>query len=402
MADNISSIMNMSYAELITTSNAIHVYMVRDTDQFAEYGILEADIDAFKAKIDEFEAIPTDTEMEVPVMDATADKNTIANELRILLRSIAQRAKLAFGQDEAKYNLFHTKDLSRLPDSNLLVFGRMSKRSADLYQTELSGFGLTSIMISGLNDKNDNFETSLEDQRNAIAARDAATNNRAKKAAALYELLTKYCDTGKTIWYETNEAYYNDYVIFTGSGGGALDPVTTFGYNQETNDFTWDGQVNATSYQLEMSNDNVAFSEIYSGSDIIFHYVPSESGTKYYRVRARNSGGYGEFSEVLSVTYYSSLSAPANFTINMTGNDPYAIHLAWDEVPGAEFYMLYRSIVDSGQPSGEYTYLFNVTLNPTTEPGIAGKRHYYYLKAANPHIVSPASEIRFVDVLPPP
>ena len=52
-------------------------------------------------------------------------------------------------------------------------------------------------------------------QGQAIANRDNAAKERVEKANELYALLTRYCEIGKSIWYETNEAKYNDYIIYT-------------------------------------------------------------------------------------------------------------------------------------------------------------------------------------------
>ncbi len=214
-------IINMSYAELIVTCTSISSFMTRDLAEFSSFGIDAGVINVFKTKISDFEALPTDTEFVAMKTDATNMKNTVATELKTMIRSFIERARLAFGADDPRFSLFYTKDLSKLTDSELLVFGRMVKRSADSYAAELLATGLTPIMIAALDTKNNDFEDAIYAQRTAIVARDAATNNRAEKALELYDLLMSYCETGKVIWREVNEALYNDYIIFGSPAGSA-------------------------------------------------------------------------------------------------------------------------------------------------------------------------------------
>jgi len=78
---------------------------------------------------------------------------------------------------------------------------------------------LTAAIITELTNACQAFEDAFAEQRKAIANRDIATENRAEIGNALYEKLMNYCGFGQAIWVETNEAKYNDYVIYTSSGG---------------------------------------------------------------------------------------------------------------------------------------------------------------------------------------
>lgn len=46
------------------------------------------------------------------------------------------------------------------------------------------------------------------------------------KGNALYKAIVKICNTGKDIWYETNESKYNDYVIYN-TPSGKPEPTGT-------------------------------------------------------------------------------------------------------------------------------------------------------------------------------
>ncbi len=239
---------------------------------------------------------------EEVLTDATATKNTIAAELKTILRGITERARIAFGIGSSKYSLFHTKDLSKLPDSELLLFSRVVKRSADTYHTELLPVGLTAAMITALDAKNTDFEIAVNSQRTAIAMRDAATNNRSEKALELYNLMTSYCETGKVIWYETNEACYNDYVIFGANGQPVtLIAPTEFICDNTAHKFTWTAIDNATSYEIQTLNGHTDWTQLWTGSDTQYIYTPSPGTTAQYRIRARNSSGYGPICDAINI-----------------------------------------------------------------------------------------------------
>ena len=70
----------------------------------------------------------------------------------------------------------------------------------------------TEALISG-------FNKAVSDQLTAIRIRDKATTDRITKGNALYRAVVKACNTGKDIWYETDESLYNDYVIYNTASG---------------------------------------------------------------------------------------------------------------------------------------------------------------------------------------
>jgi len=394
-----AALINMSYADLIIVCDVIQAFMVRDTTEFAGYGIDSVAISAYLTKINAFRDLPTDNELTAFLINATDLKNSIAKEVRVMLRSFSERARIAFANNKGNYGLFHANDLSKLPDSDLHLFGREVKRTADLYHTELAAGGLTALMITNLGAKLDDFEEALTDQKKAIANRDIATTNRADKALELYTLLMSYCETGKVIWYEVNEAKYNDYIIFSGSSGGVLTAPINFAFDFPSATFSWDAVTNATSYQAEMSNNGADWTEIYADIAEGFTYVPVTGAAKYYRVRARNSTGFGPYSTELTFTYYDSLAKPENLTLGLTGGTPpFTIHLNWNAVTGADKYEVYHCTVPIGNPAGPYTFSQLVTSNAYTEDTNAGFRHYFYVIAKNSYLHSEQSSPIFMDL----
>jgi hypothetical protein len=63
--------------------------------------------------------------------------------------------------------------------------------------------------------------------------------------------------------------------------------------------FRWGLTDHATSYQLAYSDDNELWEELYAGDLLTYGYEPPV-GKCWYRVRARNSNGFGDWSDTIS------------------------------------------------------------------------------------------------------
>lgn len=91
------------------------------------------------------------------------------------------------------------------------------------------------------------------------------------------------------------------------SGNGSTPtPVpaapTNLVYNEEVPSISWDPVVGATSYEVQHKTDAATdWNIIYTGTDTnLLHADPP--GDYNVRIRARNDGGFGEFSSILSYT----------------------------------------------------------------------------------------------------
>ena len=401
MADSIFAQIHLSYAELITVCDAIHLFMVRDTTEFDGFGIESTVIAAFLTKNMAFRDLPSDDELAAVMIDATILKNSLANDVRVMLRIFSERARLSFPNDSGKYGLFHTRDLSKLSDSNLHVFGRKVQRTADQYTTELAVGGLTPLMVTALETKLDAFEAALAAQEQAIAERDDATTQRAAKALELYGLLTSYCETGRVIWNGVNPAFYNDYVIFGANGQlVTLYAPLEFVYDNTVHKFTWLAQDNATSYEIEVSANHVDWTQLYAGANAEYSYIPPGGDSSEYRCRCRNTAGYGPFCESITILYIDPLPPPASISVTTDNLNPPDIYidLSWGAVVGATFYKVFESMVNIGQPAGTYTDIGNYSPSNLRKLAVRNHRYYYHVKACNESTSSVDSSTVYVDV----
>lgn len=409
MADLVKRAFPMSYADLIGLCNKIHDFQVRDTNEFESFGILPSAATAFKTKINEFVNLPQDLEFEADLVNATMAKSSIANDIRILLRALSTRAKLALGRNNGEIRRFHSKELSSMNDNDLSMFAKVAAKAAEEFFDLLSPFGLTQAMIDELTGKVTAFDTAVSLQVKAIADRDNATTIRVKKANELYHLLIKYSQIGKTMWYETNEAYYNDYVIYDYSGGsssgggngsGAVPGVPAErSYDNVSHVFTWSAVAEATGYEVECMYDDAEenWVNFYNGPETHATVDPGD-GAWYIRVRAKNIYGSGEWSPTMFIGYMNT--APLNLVPTVTYGANTQVSLSFSKMNGVPQYRLYLGYGPLGSSTvPELTGSIFVTDTPVAVPTtVANMRYFMGLKCYNGYAYGIISQIVSVDV----
>ena len=151
----------------------------------------------------------------------------------------------------------------------------------------------------------------MEDKMNAVNSkvelRDEKTQERVTKANALYANLRKYCDIGKLIWEDVDEAKYKDYVIYHSSQGSLPKPQNlTAGINigdLQLVDLAWDAVVGATSYKIYISVvDKDTASGEFTEIEEVFGVESATSSydsqkRNYWKVRAFGNGQSSAYSD---------------------------------------------------------------------------------------------------------
>ncbi len=209
-----SLVFNIGLPVFIVLARAKASFMRRDLVEFEKYGVTEDSIDSLDSMITEFEAIPTDEELVGDQVIATQAKDAQAEKVKGILGAIMTRVRNKFGAHSGEYRKFGVGEIATLDGGKLGYTAARAHRVAVTYLPQLMSEGLTQEMLTDFDTQIKAFNTRLGAQEDAISDRDIATENRAAKANAIYSLLVKYCDTGKRIWASTNEAKYNDYVIY--------------------------------------------------------------------------------------------------------------------------------------------------------------------------------------------
>lgn len=196
------------------------VFMRRDIVEFIEFGVTEAKLTDLENLISEFSEILTDDELLGTQIIATEKKDNLAKKLKSDIGSIMTRVENHFGVHSAIYRHFGISSISTLEGGEVSTAADKVCRVAKIYLAQLAEEGLTQAIITDLKTQSETYKTALDEQEDAIAARDVATDNRIEKANEIYRLVVKYCQTGKRIWENKNEAKYNDYVIYDTPSGG--------------------------------------------------------------------------------------------------------------------------------------------------------------------------------------
>lgn len=389
---------NMTDAELCMFTSNLCNTMTRDLSDLSDFGITASKISSLKDLCDAFEVYPSDEVFSAYVISATEAKNALANQVKEAIRNMVTRCEIKWGNNSWQEKSLGVKGMNNFSDEALLFASRRVHTQMTTFLSQLADTGLTQGMLDDMNDLNNSYENAMNNQFTKIAERDSATEERIKKGNELYGFVATYCDIGKRVYAKTDPAKYDDYVIYSQSSSGPLTAPQNFKYTLSETDFTWDEVANATSYQIEKSLDQVNWDEVYSGAETMFDYTPSDPGFSYYRCRARNNNGFGDYSDIVTIEYYPVLPAPQNVSAMATGPTGTDIEITFDLVPTATFYWLYESEVSLGAPVGNFSFRGNHPGSPIIRSVTAGKRYYYKLNAVNPLQQSVDSSVVYVDV----
>ena len=180
------------------------------------------------------------------------------------------------------------------------------------------------------------------------------------------------------------------------TGGGTTPGIPELGYS--TSGFSWDEVEGATSYQLVyQALGDSEWIELYSGAMPVspIAFEPGE-GDWVAKLRARNTNGYGDWSEELSV--FIGLR-PAEIWELVYNSGTNQVTLQWHNPLGVNENDIYQSVVPIGDPAGSFTlietisaqvYQHEVTNYDVTE--------YYYIVSRNAEYTSEPTETVSVDV----
>ena len=194
-------------------------FMKRDKAEFVKQGVSDEKIKETETMLADFSNIPTDDELIGAQMRTTAEKNKARDILRSDISQIIDRAASKYGTDTGYYRQFGIYGLSEIDGGELSSGARRVHRVGTNLLAELAEEGLTQQMLDTLKEDIDIYDKALAAQEDAIANREIAAEERIEKANAIYALMIKYCDKGRKIWVSTNQAKYNDYVIYDTPSG---------------------------------------------------------------------------------------------------------------------------------------------------------------------------------------
>ena len=199
--------------------------VTRDQTEFTPRGIVAADVTAFETQSENFGLLATDEELLGEVSTATEIKDTAAELVRVKVRTVRTMAENKWGEGSARYRTYDFKDMSELPDEDLVRLGRRVIRVGNNQLTDLATEGLDAAFLTALDGLVVSFDKEIDDQSDSVEDRDIATEDRIENGNALYKVLVRFCNTGKDIWINRDEAKYNDYVIYNTPSGAPEPPL---------------------------------------------------------------------------------------------------------------------------------------------------------------------------------
>ena len=199
----------------------------RDASDFADRGYDAAAKLNFETARNIVNAIPSDETFESAKMVKTAAKDAARNTLEKSMRTIFNMAANKLGSNSAEYRAFGNAAISDQPDAELARTYKVAVTGATTYKEELSTEGLTQEKIDNLLALGIAFDNAIDALAKGITDRDIATQDRVVALNALYALVIKYAGIGQDIYYETDEAKYNDYIIYDTPSGMPEDVPET-------------------------------------------------------------------------------------------------------------------------------------------------------------------------------
>lgn len=291
----------LSDSELTMFASNLVITMTRDSVEMAAKGVTAGDITALGAKGDELEVFPVDEIYRLDVTAAVEAKDAIRADLTLKIRDVVGMSTIKFGRDSTQTRKFRTKNMTTESDMVFLSTVRMAVLQATALLTDLTPLGLTQLMIDDIEALGQDFENAMNDVFDAVEIRNDKTAERIEIGNELYALVTKYCEIGKIIWDDVDEAKYNDYIIYS-YPAGVPGKVLNMAFMPSTNTISWSAELSADSYQLQYAPNSPSpvWTQIYAGTATEYRH-DGVTGVCLYRCRGINENGYGYWSDVLTV-----------------------------------------------------------------------------------------------------
>jgi hypothetical protein len=212
---------SMADADLKQKADGLKATITRDLADFAKRNITATQVTAYEALIDAFDDASTDEELLGEVMVATDAKNVIAENTRVAIRAIRGMANTAYN-GKGKYRIFAFEELTKLTDADLYKLAKRVVRVGGKLFTDLAAQGLTQAQLTDLDNLAKSFDTAIDAVEEAIENRDLETQDRIIKGNTLWQEMLRLAAIGKSLYEDTNEAKFNDYVLI----GAGTAPVT--------------------------------------------------------------------------------------------------------------------------------------------------------------------------------
>ncbi len=236
-----------------------------DAEALAKRGWSPERISAVEDQFSALGKLPTDTELEQGVRKVEEKKDKLRETTTTLIQTALGKVNQVYHDESAQYRAFGSAKLYKSGDSGFAVVCEQVSRAgqlmlaegSDAEQAEYAAAGLTPAEFIAIGTNGDEFRHLLVDIRAAQAKRDLGTQRRLELANPAYRQLAELCEVSKNIFIATDEARYNDYLIYdpapeaaepkpakaaAGSIGSAADGHATSHMTDDTGNDTGGGR----------------------------------------------------------------------------------------------------------------------------------------------------------------
>ena len=303
----------MSDWTLINKSRRTAYFVTRDIAQFDEYDVQAAEVAAFLTKVDAFENMPTDDEWRSNILLATAAKNAKVEEVYGAIRGIMVRIEAQFGINSPMYTAITLGELAQIPDTNLNKAVQKLVRKCTANLAAFENTGLTAAKLAELTALGDAAEALVIAKENLVSDRDLARNAREAAGNEIYDTMSDWCKFGQAIWKNTNDAKYDDYIIYDADDLPNSPPpaVEGFGFDAQSGKATWLDSDSESSYEVAIEENGV-ITTMNIGKDVTELTVALGAVIKRVRIRARNAAGVGPWSDWIEIPAAAQPPMPTN------------------------------------------------------------------------------------------
>jgi len=205
---------NFSDGTLIQLSDAVRGFLNRDLAELSGHAIDAATLTAMQALRTAFSATSTDVTQVAIVKGFTTAKDNARDATEIILRNLKNNAETKPGIEPGLVESLGIGQISKVGDSDLARLGENAVTRATTLLAQLIGSGIDAPYLASVSAIISTFDAAIDSQTQAEADRELVTNDRINKGNALYTEIVRLCSKGKDRYYSTNEAKYNDYIIY--------------------------------------------------------------------------------------------------------------------------------------------------------------------------------------------
>jgi hypothetical protein len=402
----ISKKFNKTYDDALTQAYLFQTEFVIDQADFEAFSGRFADpfADDFLALINAADDLPNNENDLNNQTLITSQLEQKMEECRLHYQKLLLHVGFAYPGDDSilkRFGNLDYNDARRVPSKliDLLQDGYREANSVT-YKAALIAEGFVQLEITKLDTLADELKAKLNEQKIYIRSSSMRADQRAEAFNKVWDSMTAISNASKMM-FKGSPSKVEFYLLYPESAGpGMLTAPQGLRFDFSNLALYWESVENASSFQVEASIDGTNYFEIYAGSDLQCPYTPVQDGWMWYRVRAHNYGGYGDWSSVLKQGYYDGafLPPPENLAVELVSGTTNSVKLTWDVVPSATRYLISKSEVAVGAGFGPYGYIGDSFVNEYIATVDSGHRYYYHLNCENSNQSSPVSGDVFIDV----